>query len=516
MNQKYNAVIPGATMLTLEVDARFQTEQNHDYLQIFLKRSGKEELVERLEGTYADLKLPQLPGSGTKFLQVTGSEVDFRFTSDSSNEYWGFKITVKGEVWTRDAAADEDTKEERRELEEVLQPVLPGKAEVAVMDYVVRQCFKEADIRARNAHCACDMLELAVTNKNHRMMKARADGGSLEAAQALVAIDVLTPQDFGVEMLSRDELQRRRDALAEEVRGLVGWGGAAQPESPKGFLEKARQMLLMQAQADLASSGTAGRAGASHNAMRRGVAHDAVSGASASPGAPIGGALPPNTPRKREMGGRMSPNWNLVVTGSVGSGKSTFADVAQRHLRAYGALTKDHVTCLSGAQLKAEGGKCAERIRSIFEEAQGGCVLLDDAHELLALDADDDDGGREVFRLLLAEMANHHQAVVVILAGLPAPMAKLLRGEPAAFAQFPNHVRVDNFTPAELVDLTTCMAAQSGHHLVEDLAPRLLKFVEDKYGDVLEEAGNAHLAKSLLLEAKNNASLRIFNLQMQQ
>ena len=79
--------IPGATSYTLEFDPRFKTENNCDYLQLWLDKSCNNR-VARWEGE----SFPREP------LVVNNPFLYFTFKSDGSANYWGWKITIKSLV----------------------------------------------------------------------------------------------------------------------------------------------------------------------------------------------------------------------------------------------------------------------------------------------------------------------------------------------------------------------------------------------------------------------------------
>ena len=79
--------IPGATRYTLEFDSRFRTENNCDYLQLWLDKECNNR-VGRWEGE----SYPRDP------LVVNNPFLYFTFRSDSSANYWGWKITIRAEV----------------------------------------------------------------------------------------------------------------------------------------------------------------------------------------------------------------------------------------------------------------------------------------------------------------------------------------------------------------------------------------------------------------------------------
>ena len=78
--------------------------------------------------------------------------------------------------------------------------------------------------------------------------------------------------------------------------------------------------------------------------------------------------------REREQtdgGGATDMNWNMVVTGSPGVGKTTFSRLVSKFLRAYGVLASDTFVEKNGLDLKAEyEGQTAPMVAEMFKEAK--------------------------------------------------------------------------------------------------------------------------------------------------
>merc|ERR1712151_251931 len=118
---------------------------------------------------------------------------------------------------------------------------------------------------------------------------------------------------------------------------------------------------------------------------------------------------------------------NVVLTGNPGTGKTTFARLLFRFLRAHGVLKKDVFVERNALELKGQYcGQTAPKIREIFEMAVGGCLFLDEAYAL----ANGDKFSNEAIRMLLTEVENHRTEVLVVLAGYEDKMQELLRIDP--------------------------------------------------------------------------------------
>ena len=218
---------------------------------------------------------------------------------------------------------------------------------------------------------------------------------------------VLTSEDFAVEMLSKEQLLRMREDVERELEAIVGWTGTSQASdslAPKDMLRRV-QTTMLQLERD--------SAGASAQGM----------------------------------------SWNMWVTGSSGTGKTKFARLLYRYLRAYGAINKQKIVELSAGALLADsaGSPPTEVLRQAFAQAAGGVLLVDDAHDLVKSDdAQTTVSASQIQGVFLSEMQNWEGHVTVIFAGLKDGLTKLM-ASPNIESRFPYHVHIDNYCPAELV-----------------------------------------------------------------
>merc|ERR1739848_976750 len=148
---------------------------------------------------------------------------------------------------------------------------------------------------------------------------------------------------------------------------------------------------------------------------------------------------------------------NVVLTGNPGTGKTTFARLMFRVLRAHGVLKKDVFIERNALELKGQYcGQTAPRIREIFRIALGGCLFLDEAYAL----ANGDKFSNEAIRMLLTEVENHRTEVLVILAGYDDKMKDLMRADPGLARRFPTTLSLKDYAPFELAKIAAKVASE--------------------------------------------------------
>merc|ERR1711904_560339 len=146
---------------------------------------------------------------------------------------------------------------------------------------------------------------------------------------------------------------------------------------------------------------------------------------------------------------------NVVLTGNPGTGKTTFARLMFRTLRAHGVLKKDVFIERNALELKGEYcGQTAPKIRELFDTALGGCIFLDEAYAL----ANGDKFSNEAIRMLLTEVENHRTEVLVILAGYDDKMKELMRADPGLARRFPTKLALKDYDASELAEIASKIA----------------------------------------------------------
>ncbi len=188
---------------------------------------------------------------------------------------------------------------------------------------------------------------------------------------------------------------------------------------------------------------------------------------------------------------------HLVFTGAPGTGKTTVARLYGQLLKALGVLPNGKFKEVARRDLVGQYiGHTAEKTTSVFEEAMGGVLFIDEAYTLSRSSGASADFGQEAIDTLVKLMEDHRDQAAVIVAGYTAEMADFLDANAGLASRFAKTLEFENYSPQELVLIADRIARNDDYLLAAGVDDALFEWFSQIERD--QNFGNAREARKLL------------------
>jgi SpoVK/Ycf46/Vps4 family AAA+-type ATPase len=196
---------------------------------------------------------------------------------------------------------------------------------------------------------------------------------------------------------------------------------------------------------------------------------------------------------------------HMAFLGNPGTGKTEVARLVGRILHEEGVLSVGNLfECGKQDLVSPLSGVSAARIASLFQEARGSVIFIDEAYTLVE---HPQGAGAEAIDALIDQMEKTRDEVVVILAGYTRQMEELLAQNPGFASRVPTRITFPDYTEDELVEILGHMARKQGLELEDGVADKVRRAIRAAKAD--EDFGNARFVRNLLDEARLAQSERI-------
>src|SRR5262249_33509768 len=170
--------------------------------------------------------------------------------------------------------------------------------------------------------------------------------------------------------------------------------------------------------------------------------------------------LVPRVKLAKEDGDRLSiETRDFIFGGKPVNGRTYSAEPFGKILAALGYLRRGHVKSVSAGDLIAGYVRqTAQKTREVVESAMDGVLFIDEAYDLFS--PGQGDFGQQAIGELLRMMESHRDRLVVILAGYPREMRRLLDSNSGLSSRFRRQLEFPDYSPEELMEIFEYMVKQ--------------------------------------------------------
>lgn len=204
---------------------------------------------------------------------------------------------------------------------------------------------------------------------------------------------------------------------------------------------------------------------------------------------------------------------HAMFLGSPGTGKTTVAKMIGIMLHRAGILSKGHVVVRERATLLGQNYNSeSEKTMEALEKAQGGILFIDEAYQLYQPN-DPRDPGRFVIETLLTTLADEsHRDWMLIMAGYPEEMKRMLEMNPGFKSRIPesNIYLFEDFTQQELMEIAERYLKRNQYTLTPEAHKALEERLRYDYTHRDNNFGNArHVINMIQTEILPSMAVRV-------
>ena len=201
---------------------------------------------------------------------------------------------------------------------------------------------------------------------------------------------------------------------------------------------------------------------------------------------------------------------NMEFTGNPGTAKTTVARLLAGILHELGILSQKEPVEVGRADLIARyEGQTADRVRSVFERADGRLLFIDEAYSLS--EGFEAGFGNEAINTIVKEMENRRDRTVVIFAGYPDRMEKFFQSNSGLRSRVPFHIDFRDYSVDEMVRICELEADRRGFSIDASAKEKISSLCAQSSGD--PGAKNGRLCRNLVENAILEYAARVYSPQ---
>ncbi len=197
---------------------------------------------------------------------------------------------------------------------------------------------------------------------------------------------------------------------------------------------------------------------------------------------------------------------HLVFTGNPGTGKTTVARLVSQIFRTLGVVERGQLVETDRSQLVVGYiGQTATKVREVFDRADGGVLLIDEAYALAR--GGERDFGIEAIDTIVKLVEDRRDSVVVIAAGYPDEMQAFIGANPGLTSRFPRTIHFPDYSDDELLAIFRFQADEAGYTCPPETLTKVTFWFRAQ--PRVKGFGNGRLARNLFEESVGRQASRI-------
>lgn len=199
---------------------------------------------------------------------------------------------------------------------------------------------------------------------------------------------------------------------------------------------------------------------------------------------------------------------HMSFKGNAGTGKTTVARLLGKILGEMGVLKRGDVF----VEVKREDlvgqyqGHTAAKVKDVIRSAMGGVLFIDEAYSLV--NGEGDTFGKEAVNTLVAEMENHRDSLVVILAGYTSDIDGFLAENQGLRSRVTRDLFFEDYTLEEMVQMFRNQVRAAGFQMAEELDADVEELLKQSIQETAD-FGNGRGVRNVFEKVKMKRARRI-------
>ena len=198
------------------------------------------------------------------------------------------------------------------------------------------------------------------------------------------------------------------------------------------------------------------------------------------------------------------PPLHMIFTGNPGTGKTTVAGLLGEIYASIGILKTGDVVYADRKKLVGQYiGDTEDNTKRVLKQAHGNILFIDEAYTLVGDPDDKKDFGPKVLDCLLEELSKEQTDMIIVLAGYPDEMEKMLNSNKGLKSRFPYTFHFEDYTEEELLEIAVRTAEQNGYVFSDKALERVRALIQREIERTTEPEkkhfGNARFVTRLIM-----------------